>query len=129
MERNQVLEEYWGLRKLLNLGNKVADERSEVTFKIEALPLSEYRLLAAAISKNEVQKIELARRDQRRNWERSGFTKFMGLENYCANFLNEQETTVEHEEILKSILSDDDIAQRTEKIQRRFDILLIDQDP
>lgn len=74
MERNQILEEYWNLRKLLNLGNKVANEKTELAFEIESLLESEYLLLATVTGKNEIQKIELVRRDRLEGWERSGFT-------------------------------------------------------
>lgn len=125
MERKQVLEDYWNLRKLLNLGNKVANERSEIVFKIEPLAGSEYRMLATAISKNEIQKIELVRRDSFGNWERSGFTKLKVFENFCAEFLNEDEEERGRTGVRQRVLSDAEVLNLASAFQNEIDQLLI----
>lgn len=123
MERNQVLNEYWELRKVLNLGNKVANEQTELIFKIEILPGSEYRMIAAVISKSEIQKIELVRRNFQGDWERSGFTKLKEFENYCAEFLNDWLESSNQDK--KKILTKNEIKKLCEDLQNDIDLKLI----
>jgi hypothetical protein len=117
MERSQVLAEYWSLRKSLNQGNKPANEKTTVVFIIESLPLFEYRLVVSVRAEQEVRKIELVRRDRDGTWERSGFTRFKTLENYCASILNEGEE-------IKVV--NFDIKILSNLVQNRFEKLLMD---
>lgn len=85
MDRNQVLNEYRSLCKLLNQSNKLANEVTRVQFKIEGDGRSEYLLLIGSKGEYEEHRIEIARKGGSSGWERSGFTNFKRLELFCAN--------------------------------------------
>jgi hypothetical protein len=114
MERNQVLNEYWNLCKLLNQSNKLADEKTQVRFKIESDGRSEYRLLLEITGDREEHKIEIARKGRSSGWERSGYTNFKILELFCANFLNDLKAQELHS-----------YENAAAKLQKYFDNLLV----
>jgi hypothetical protein len=121
MERNDVLGEFWALRKLLNQGNKLVNEQTDLRFKIEAYGVSEFRLKFEAIGKNETKSIEISRRDSEGNWERSGFTSFKKFEIFCSHYLNdwEERNSLEPGNIQALCLSD--IQIMVAEIQKEFD--------
>jgi hypothetical protein len=88
MERARVIQEYNQLRNFLNRGNKLANQQSELKFEISQINLSEYRLYAMVVRPDESHRIAIAARGVQRSWERTGFTKFNFMEDYCADFLN-----------------------------------------
>jgi hypothetical protein len=91
MERNQIISEFLNLRKVLNQGNKLANEKTTLSFQIEPQPKSEYRLLLSAVGSEDKRKIEICRRNRRGHWERSGLTAFKKFEEFCAYYLNQKE--------------------------------------
>lgn len=125
MERNIVLAEFLGLRKLLNQQNKVADVMTEFRFQIARVGPSECRIYAVVFGGGEENKIEIVARNNRGYWERSGYTNFINFENYCADFLNNLE---EYEKLgtNKKNLLDMDLAAMISALQKNFDNLTID---
>jgi hypothetical protein len=92
MEREIIVTEYQLLREYLNRANKLSNQKSELTFKIEQIDIFKYSLFAIIESNHESHKLALAERTQMRVWERTGYTTFKNLEEFCAGVLNEVET-------------------------------------
>jgi hypothetical protein len=127
LERNVIINEFLELRKLLNHSNKLANEPSQFLFKIEFMPGSGYRMYFYIITKYEKSKIELSSRNNQGEWERSGFTKFSTLENYCSLFLTKTEKS-NSSEVTKNNL---DLLFLTieSSLQKEFDDLLTNYAP
>ena len=118
MERNLIINEYVQLRTYLNKSNRLANEKTSLDFFIRKINQSEYQLFAFVNGVAEEHKIALAARDRFRNWERTGFTPFKNLENFCANLLNKKEKIDNSEHYL--FLTDDQMAKLTQTIQNKF---------
>lgn len=89
MDRQIVINEFLGIRNLLNRGNKLANEKTEFRFKAVIISDEEYRLYAFTRGCSDENRIEICRWAPLEGWERSGFTEFKNFENYCAEFINE----------------------------------------
>jgi hypothetical protein len=88
MEREIIVTEYQKLRDYLNRANKLSNQKSELTFKIEQTNLLSYHLFAVIESNHESHKLALAERTRIRVWERTGYSPFKNLEEFCAATLN-----------------------------------------
>lgn len=128
MDRSIVLNEFLELRKLLNQQNKIADVKTEFQFNIERVRTSEFRLMAVVFGNGENNKIEILNRNRQENWERSGYTKFINFENYCADFLNNLETK-EQPLYQKKSTSKYRLEKMVGALQNDFDNLVIGQAP
>jgi hypothetical protein len=129
MERNQIISDFLNLRKVLNQGNKLANEKTTLSFQIEPQPKSEYRLLLSAVGSEDKRKIEICRRSRKGHWERSGLTAFKKFEEFCAYYLNQREletTDVTH--ALESAVENVLLSYAVD-LQIEFDSLLINYAP
>lgn len=126
MERGQIVKEYFELREYLNRANKISNLTSKLEFKIEQIELFEYQLCAIIQSKFETHRLALSIRDKRKIWERTGFTRFQILEEYCAKILNKfQENNVQ---IDRSIKISDLVTERMERaVQDKLKMLLLNK--
>lgn len=106
MERENIIKEYIQLRNLLNRSNKLSNERSELSFEIIEYKPFEYRLFAILESDQEAHKLALAERNRQKIWERTGFTKFKNLEDFCALSLNNYEYLENKSDMPMGITSD-----------------------
>ncbi len=91
MERGPIINEYHQLRDYLNRANKLSNQKTELKFEIEQFAIFEYRLYAISQGPYETHKLALAERNRSKTWERTGFTKFRNLEEFCADMLNVEE--------------------------------------
>lgn len=92
MERGPIVSEYHKLRDYLNRANKLSNQKTELKFEIEQFAMFEYRLYAISHGPHETHKLALAERNRNKIWERTGFTSFRNLEEFCTNTLNDVET-------------------------------------
>jgi hypothetical protein len=129
MERNQIISEFLNLRKVLNQGNKLANEKTTLEFFIEPQPKSEYRLLITTVGNADSRKIEICRRSPRGHWERSGFTAFKKFEEFCAYYLNQKELNSIKLSVFQNELSKNLLLEYAKAIQLDFENLLINYAP
>lgn len=76
MERGPIVSEYYQLRDYLNRANKLSNQKTTMTFKIEEFSLLEYRLYVISTGTYEIHKLALSERNRSKNWECTGFTRF-----------------------------------------------------
>ena len=81
MERALIVKEINELRVFLNRGNKLANTATELSFKIEQIGVSGYRLFASVTGQSEMHRIILLERERSKNWYSCGYTIFKNLEN------------------------------------------------
>ena len=88
MERGPIVSEYHQLRQYLNRANKLSNQKTELKFEIEQTSVIEYRLYAVLVGQFETHRLALAERTRSKTWERTGYTRFVNLEEFCALTLN-----------------------------------------
>lgn len=118
MDRNLIIQEYAQLRVYLNKSNKLADEKTILGFEIYRTDNGEYRLFAYVKSSAEKHRVAISIRNRFRNWERTGFSPFESLENFCAELLNLEEKSIEGK--VKNSLSADQQQLLAQLIQNTF---------
>jgi hypothetical protein len=95
-ERAKIVGEYFLLRDYMNRANRLSNQATEIKFEIERIGHFGCRLLVVSYSKNEVHhRLSIAERSSDKDWERTGNTGFINLEEYCAqtlSFLERRET-------------------------------------
>jgi hypothetical protein len=130
MERVSVVKEYFGLRDYLNRANKLSNQKTELKFEIEQNKLFEFRLYAVSyvisIRVQESHKIAIAERTANRTWERTGHTRFRNLEEFCAQFLNQQEEHLDAFHKLREP-SDKILKEWSEQITETMKMLLLNK--
>jgi hypothetical protein len=129
MERNQIISEFLNLSKVLNQGNKLANEKTTLCFQIEPQSKFEYRLLLSKVGNPDNRKIEICRRSRKGHWERSGFTAFKMFEEFCAYYLNQMELNSVAGGINRVESDEEFLNDAAASLQNEFNSLLINYVP
>ena len=92
--RDAIVLEYFKLKLMFNRGNKTANQKTEPCFDI--ISVSNFELIFVFGVFNELphRSIGLCTRDKQGRWKRAGFLELNNLENYCADFLNDQQEKI-----------------------------------
>ena len=126
MERGIIVKEYFELQGYLNRANKLSNQKTEIKFILEQGELFEYRAYAVSFGAHEVHKLAVAERTRAKMWERTGNTRFLNLEEFCAHFLNDMEKDMKFP-FSPSFLQDSLLILWSDKLTEKFSMLLLNQ--
>lgn len=124
MQREPIVSQYHQLRDHLNRANKLANQKMELEFKIEQYVPDQYRLFAISKNEHESHRIALAERGRNKTWERTGFTRYRQLEEFCAFVLNDREKYFGKKSKIKQIESEE-ISTLQQVISEKIKMLLL----